>query len=339
MITSRNGSRILAVLAIVLPATVTMVGAQQFTYSNKGDLLLGFRKTGANQANFEVVVNIGSITTFESLAPGASVAVTGYTPAQLGNAFQDLNNLQWSVSAAVPGISTWQGNPAGTLWYTRARTDIATQSTPVDRFAVSAQANVSTKMSSVGSGATTISSNLGTASENNTATLVREPTGDSSGLSAFIGFSQDATLGNFEYLPTNTENTTPASFTTAVRSDLYRAYPTTKTDPDTGLTSGAAYYVGYFELDPNGNLTFTRASGTVTPPAPTITIGRAGNISTVSFLSANNASYTLHYTDLAGLTTPVSTWQTGETLPGNGSTVSFQDTSPDANRVYAVSAQ
>jgi hypothetical protein len=48
--------------------------------------------------------------------------------------------------------------------------------------------------------------------------------------------------------------------------------------------------------------------------------------------------YRLRYTDSAGLTTPVSNWNIGASLVGDGSTLSLQDTSSTSTRLYAVEA-
>ena len=47
-------------------------------------------------------------------------------------------------------------------------------------------------------------------------------------------------------------------------------------DPLTGLTNGAADYLGYFTLNPNGTMTFTRAAA-VTPPSAGTVSGSATN--------------------------------------------------------------
>jgi chitinase len=113
-------------------------------------------------------------------------------------------------------------------------------------------------------------------------------------------------------------------------------------DPHTG-SSGLAYYVGYFELSSDGTMSFVReAANTVVtpPPAPQLTIGRSGQVSTISFVSSNSVTYKAYFTNTAGLTTPTTNWPAlPNTLTGNGSTQSFQDTTSDPNRVYRVQAE
>ena len=198
-------------------------------------------------------------------------------------------------------------------------------------------------MVSVGSGAASISANLGSSNIDNNAVLVREPINDPNDLSSFIGDSLNPAVGNFgSTLPFSVESTTPATFSSAASSDLYQSCPSGTTDPKSGLTTGAAYFVGYFTLAPSGTMTFTRAATnavTLPPPAPTLSIARSGTTTTISVPTTNAATYTLHYTNSLGLTAPVNQWpSTAQTITGDGSTKSFTDTSTDASRVYRVQA-
>lgn len=315
--------------------------AQPFLTPNNGDLLAGFRKTGANQANYEVVVNIGNITNLEAMAPGAQVTFgSRFTAAQLAGAFSDLNNLQWSVFASFKVFGSWAGFPNYTAWVTVPRDTFGSQSTPPGR--LDDQTSLKSWLIGVGIGAAYISSS-GVSNVNNTAYLVREPSGDTQhALSVYIGDPNDSTLGDFNAaLPFSVENNTGPTFSSAVRSDLYQSCPNGTTDPNTHSTGGSDYYVGYFQFNPDGSLSFTRASsGTVTLPAPQIVSAtRAGNLSTISFTTTNGANYTLYYTNTAGLTTPVSSWTIGSSLTGDGTTRTLTDTTTDAARVYRVRVQ
>lgn len=109
--------------------------------------------------------------------------------------------------------------------------------------------------------------------------------------------------------------------------------------------TNAYSYKGYFTVDLSGSsarLTFTPSAGTAPPrpPAPTLSIARAGSVSSVSFVSSNTVTYKLYFTNSSGLTAPISSWLLRPgTITGNGSTVSFQDTTTDADRFYRVQAQ
>ena len=123
----------------------------------------------------------------------------------------------------------------------------------------------------------------------------------------------------------NVENTSPDNFSSPVRSDLYQSCPASirrgplYIDPITGLTNGPAYRVGYFTLNPNGTMTFTRASAnTVTTPSVT-TVAASSVTATTAVLNAsinpNGATTTFSFqygtNTTYGSTTPVVTLASG----------------------------
>lgn len=207
-------------------------------------------------------------------------------------------------------------------------------------------------MWSLAFGAETISSQLAVTNADNNSVLVREPVSDdgtSTTLNDFISDQLNPAFGDFGGGTINysVECTNPASFTTPTRSDFYQSCPnsggTTYTDPITGQTTGNCYLVGYFLMNPNGSMTFTRAQATATnsvpPPAPVLSMKRSGNASTISFATTNGANYALIYTNSGGLKTPRSTWPIlGSSIVGNGGTTNFTDTTTDTTRVYGVVA-
>jgi hypothetical protein len=100
-------------------------------------------------------------------------------------------------------------------------------------------------------------------------------------------------------------------------------------DPHTG-TSGIAWYIGYFQFNSDGTMTFTRDL-----PHATLSLARAGNMNTIPFASYYNVTYTLWYSS-AGF----SGWtQLPGTILGDGTTKFFQDTTTDATRFYRVGEQ
>src|SRR5262249_55377536 len=132
----------------------------------------------------------------------------------------------------------------------------------------------------------------------------------------------------------NVENITPESpfFTSAVRSDLYEIRP----------GSGPSHYLGYFQLNPEGTMSFTAAGGTTTPPPrPVASIARNGNVNVISFTTTNGASYQLLYTNGVGLASSVATWaKKADVVIGDGSTRSIQDDpAPDTDRFYVIQAK
>jgi hypothetical protein len=332
---------IVAAAALVFGAQLCL--SQPFLYQDN-DLLVGFRKTGTFQANYELVVNIGQGSNYTRLTAGATVSVPHFSPRQLSDAFPNtnLNNLNWSV-LGNPRVSL-SGYPASTLWLTVARTNPSVQSVAPARLFKSLQQQTATEIASIFAGAASISSTIGTSNQDNTATLVREPINNDSDLTAFIGSQQDGTASTLHDTWTaNVENNTGTGFAGVSRSDLYEVRPIGALDPHSGLTNGPAYFVGYFEFQPNGAMTFTRAttnSTPPTPPAPVLQIGRIGNSTTISVGTTNGAVYTLHLTNSAGLFSPVSSWPVFQTtIIGDGTTKSFNDSASDPDRVYSISVR
>jgi len=263
----------------VLLATLAWPGlasAQNFTYNTTGDVLAGFRQTGSYQGNYELVVDLGNVTNFVVLPVGATITLTNYlNPIVLTvttNAFTSLNQVQWSAFAGGldSSITAWNSAvgtfPVDTIWYTQPSANAATQTIPPARQSGASQKLPRNDMYSVGTGAAKISPDLGATNMDNNTFLVREPVsydGNPGGtLNDEIEDPSDSTLGDFGVsgspLPESVENDTGASFTAAQRNDFYQFVPTGSTDPITGQTTGNAYLVGYFLLNPNGTLTFTR---------------------------------------------------------------------------------
>lgn len=271
--------RLASTLVLLVLLGLPGLANAQFQFNADGDVLAGFRKTGVNAGNYELVVNLGNITNFLKLSGGTTINITKYANSQLTNAFADMGdfaNLQWSVFATYPETTSWT-NSLGTfgpftLWLTLPGTNVTTQTQPPTRHSATTQANQGSQMSGVGAGAINIGGDLGgIISASNNAVLVQEPvvyTFDY--LTAFIGDATDPTLGDFgaggHPLGYSVENITPDPFTSARRNDFYQLCPTSSADPFTGLTTGSAYFVGYFILNPDGSMTFTRASSGSTPP-------------------------------------------------------------------------
>ena len=323
--------------------------AQFFSYNSTGDTLLGFRKTGTHQGNYELVVNIGSVTNLIRIPAGQTINITNFNASQLSDAFADgFQNLQWSACAGFPGSSSWAGYPKDTLWYSAPATNSGSQSVAPARFSVNAQAILQKRFQGLGQGAVTMSSSLGTTDADNNSKLVREPFDPNNVLSLtyYIGDPADSTIGDWGgqvISPAiSVENVTPTSFSTSARLDFYQSVPSGYVDPTTGSTGANAYLVGYFLLNTSGTMTFTRGSAVTTPPPPppsVLSAARSGNTTTIFFTTTNGATYTLYYTNAAGLNSPVSTWAVAPTtVTGDGTTKSLTDTSTDGGRFYSIGA-
>jgi hypothetical protein len=310
------------------------LGAAPFAY-NSGDLILGFRQV--NGPAPDLVVNIGQASIYDAVAPGQSLVVGNLSANQLNTAFPDLNEINWSVTGAVRGLGD-PNYPAQTIWATAARTDTNVQSVPWLRRNQYGQGGPASQFAAVGNNATTYSS-VQPASPTNTTTGVVIPLSDPNAYTPLVQNQDNQSASDFNgNFQGSVENTTPVGFTSLEplsRSDLYELIPGTTAG---GTVNTPGKWVGYFDLTPDGTLTFTAA--TTAPPRPTITgVQRSGNVATVSFTTANSVTYRLRATNTAGLTTPVATWSTsGVTVTGNGSVQSLQDTNASDIRFYAVEA-
>lgn len=271
-------------VVLMLPLLPVVTSAQfLFTDTQAGDVNAGFRKTGQFQERYEMVVYLGNVSNFLALARGTQITISNYSTLQLSNMCPDgLNNLQWSVFASFQGsISNSAGVwPRSSCWYTVARADPNAQTTPADRFPPSNAGLLQQAMGSVSTGAHTLSQQListqGNTNVNNNSLVILEPINfnPQSILTTFIGDKQNPSFGDFggSVITFSVENTTPANFTTGSVSDFYVnvPYSTSKlfpsVDPLTGLQNGVADYLGYFTLNPNGTMTFTRAPAVGSAP-------------------------------------------------------------------------
>lgn len=232
-----------------------------------------------------MVAYLGNVSNFLAQAPGTQITISNFNSVQLSNMCPDgLGNLQWSVFASFQGtISNSSGVwPRNSCWYTVPRTNAGTQTTPLPRLPSSTESFLEQNILSVGSGANDVSQVLittqGNTNINNNSLVVLEPVNlrPADNLTAFIGDSQNPNFGDFQGTTINfsVENTTPDNFNAPSVSDFYVNVPYstvkqfTYIDPLTGLANGTADYLGYFTLNPNGTMTFTRATsgGGGTPP-------------------------------------------------------------------------
>jgi hypothetical protein len=332
-----------AAILLFLSASFPLLPAAQanspvFVYTNR-DLMVCFRKTGANGGTTgpnDLEVNIGQASIYYNAAPGSTNLLSGVSPSQINTVFDSLNNLSWSVGGCVPTVGD-TGDPSvptRTLWVTAPRLDPTIQAAPWVRNGPTTQGTTAGEINSILVNASFYSGTV-SASANNATNLVLVPAGSGHEYGAFMG-----TFGN--YLDTfqgEVESTTASDFASVVsgpdsisRSDLYELRP------DSTGTQPAGKYLGYFELDPVGTLSFVAAGGVSTPPAPVLSITYNNNVSAISFSSAFGATYTLYYKNAAGLLTPGGWSSSPATLTGNGSTLSFQDSTTDPNRFYRVGA-
>jgi hypothetical protein len=303
-----------------------------FVYGDR-DLVLCFRKINADGFGTvglnTIEVDIGPAVTYYGAAIGSTTAISQYSTSLLGT-FDSINDMSWSVSGCVPyaGDGGDQTIPAETLWVTTPRPAAQVIAAPWVANGSNPQALAANEIASIEFNAGQYSAGVASGAQN-TGTAIVIPVGDTP------DFSCDAYLGpngNFNgRFQGRVETTTPPDFTSGTelpsRADFYQL------EPSTGGAHPAGAYLGYFELAANGSMVFYRLAG----PPPAIAATVSGTTSTISFPTVTGATYTLYYTDAAGLSSPISTWtKVSPSISGNGTVQSFQVTSTDANRFYSV---
>lgn len=91
----------------------------------------------------------------------------------------------------------------------------------------------------------------------------------------------------------------------------------------------------------NGTLSVTQATGTIVdnflPVIQTQGLTQTNNSSVITFPSFSGISYTLRYTNIAGLVQPISTWPIVNTsVNGSGLTLSLTNNTSDTGGVYVL---
>ena len=321
-----NLSRIL-LLGLVATAALSATAplhAQTFTYTNC-DLVAGFRLPGGAS---DLVIDLGQVATLENLPPRSVIALTNLSPAQLAAALPTLNGVAWSVSAAMRGNTNY-AYPLQTLWVPSPRPDIYTAGSVWVCQSVWTLGGTASQIDAIGVDAATYANGQPAGLDNTRAGVLIPPA------SQYAYSSLMGSHGNFDgTFQGKVENTTPDNFDSAglpSRSVLYRLVPASA-----GAEGIPGTVVGFFDFRPDGTLTFTAG-----PPPERVTISEINfqdGTATILFSTVNLVGYRLRYTDSSGLATPISSWNIGAALTGDGSTLSLQDTTSTSTRLYAVEA-
>jgi len=317
--------------AVVFSAALTAAASTQaqtgFQYADR-DLVLGFRQPGGSSAN-DLVVDLGQASIYYNLAPGSSLTISNYTVANLNAAFPaGLDGIDWSVGGNVHNSNSDTNYPLYTMWVTRAREVLGSQSTPWAPRSTFQQGPTCAKVSGIGNNAVTYGGTV-PAGPANSSTQIQIPPASTYSYTALIG-----SVGNYSgTFQGNVEQTTPFGFASggqAVQADLYQMIP----------GAASTKYIGYFELETDGSMKFFAASATSSVPAPTIlSIQQGGGINTISFTTVTNGNYSLLATNEAGLNAPRSTWPVvNGPVSGNGGAKSLTDPVSGPIRYYSIKA-
>jgi hypothetical protein len=250
----------LASLALAATAIWATQAQAAFVSYNDGDLLLGFEQNGTT-AN--LVVNLGSIGQFTAggayYSPGVGVTVAGLSSTDLSNVFTaswnsnvQTNLVRWGLAGRTADGQTTTINSVlyqqNTLFLSRGRTTVGTQSVPFNRTFNGTQATIGDNISGLGANlaglqSTVNSSQAGIFSDGPGAGWTSYQNGTNSAL----GFDYNANLEQ----PLTGSATGPTNSVL----DLYRLNNTNNTS---GPAAGT--YLGSFALNNAGVLSFTAAA-------------------------------------------------------------------------------
>jgi hypothetical protein len=315
----KNKTKI-GLMALLAGLTAGQAMAGTLTSYATGDVLICFRNGGGN----DLVVDAGPISTFTSLSANQRYVITAYTGSQLAQV--STNSLDWSAF-------TWGSD--NTLYVTKPRSSLNTQTSPWYDGSYYAQQGTADRMNTITLGAVDEAGFSGV----NTATAVIEedisagnpdyPTGVSYHDALFGASPNPSFNGTFQGNP---ENTTTNHFTIqgkVVRSDFYQLTPTG------GF--GLANFLGYFEFNTNGVMTYV-AYPSATPAFTSIS--RAGSVNTINYTTGLYGTYTLRGTNnLVAGASPTS-WPALQTLSSGDTSVHLTtDTTADPVRYYTITAQ
>ncbi len=312
------------IAALVIVSVAARLAAAPFEFAATNfppDLVIGLRKTGGAS---ELVVDLGSVARFYGAGAGVVIPVTEYTGTQFTDAFSTSDDVALAAFAAVR-VDGDADHPFQTIWATRKRTDISSQSVPWHRQGAGTLGTTASRIASIGTGVATYSGSI-KAGDDNTVTAVVIPSSSANGYTTYVG------TGNFKgTFQGNVENTAPSDFSSGsdpIRSDLYEIVP----------GSGDSKYLGYFELTPAGALSFHAPGGVLPLPTPQITkTERVGSTTTLTFTAEVGAHYQLLQAPAGGLLGPVTGWAAvGNPVAAGGTTLSLSADSGADTGFYAV---
>jgi PEP-CTERM motif len=247
----------LAVLSAVAASSLLNLDASaQFT---QGDLTLGFRKSSG--AGNDLVVDIGTAAnlTAQATADGGTYQISGsfYTASQFTASGISIDSLDFSV---------FGDNAGNTLWAT-ANSTLATSRGNV-------QKNASSIFNAISQGALDAGS-FYAANPVNSSSAVIMPNSFTAGGGTDLSYSQGVInpvlgIGNFNYFQVANEAGTTAGFdagTSPLYLNLYEL------DPSPNNIGPAGTQLGYFELDPNGSMSFNLGVAPVPEPSTWAMLG------------------------------------------------------------------
>jgi hypothetical protein len=294
---------------VVATALLAAPFAHAWTYTN-GHALLIFRQSGLNNVEFD----LGDISQFVGKPNGYTAPVSGWNSNLVTGIFgSDLSGVSVILAA-----TTSDTNASPAAWLSSGEPDAL----PHDYSFPTWRNNLYSVINAVGtrpltylvpaSGAAAYSIDPGGTYRLASYDYIASGGGVNAGAIQQLG-------GNVSF---NVEKAIPGSF------GFWQIVP--------GSFSTAATYVGTFNIDATGNLSFTAGPAVTSVPQPTIlSITRTSTVSTVTFTTANGGNYWLAYSNsVAGSST---NWPpVNGPIPGDGNNHSLNHTNSEANGFYRV---
>ncbi|MEJ0088553.1 MAG: hypothetical protein WDM80_02145 [Limisphaerales bacterium] len=307
----------LGLMALLASFAVSETMAGDFNGYAVGDVLIGFRNGQAN----DLVVDAGPISTFTNLAPNTRYVISTFTGDQLGQVAT--NGVSWSAFTYLRRRFTFHdpaprplGCPDGSVAGGQ-RQQPARLRQRIGKIPPGAKENLNYNVV-------------------NTVTAVIEPDISAGNPNYITGLSyRDAYVGATGGSFNNTfsgspENTTSGSFTSdgnVARSDFYQLPP---------VANQLGKWLGYFELSTNGVLTYVAYPSS----KPVIkSISRAGDVSTISYVTGLYGTYTLRGTN--NLSSGISTNWPAISILTSGDTAVHTATDTDSSDIkfYIITAE
>ena len=278
----------LSLFAMVTLGVVALTTSARAATYNAGDLILGFRVTGGTGAGSDLLVNLGSSTSYRDLNGSNFLNISNIgtdLAATYGSTWYDRTDLSFGIAGVFTNISEANGgtvnngDPGQTIYFSKSRTAAGTlgsaSSTTTSNYSNTNMSTASSGMQSLG--ASTYAS--ATASANNSKVAIVSSAGSTSWTAYTSGASDFGVISGGVEQTFASGSWQGGSFgdVTNVEGalDLYRYLQTTTNANPTGIAK-----TGIFEtsivIDQTGNLNAIVTTAAVPEPSTYALIALTG---------------------------------------------------------------
>ena len=245
----------IALIASVGMTSLAISAYAQTVSASDGDILMGFRTTGAPGNTLDLEVDLGSYTNFD-LMNGATFTLTQLSPLDLsgtyGASWHTRSDLDWSI--ATSSANPVAGLPDNTFFETSVNT--GGTSTVFKRQTSTFQFSIAQNIDGFVSG---LNGSSSTANSSSAALVTDSGNSYNTNISNAGGFTKPWNANNTSLMTFgNVENNTNIPAGGFVASDFYELQPTAS-------GTANALLLGQFRLFDTGTLTFTAATAVPEP--------------------------------------------------------------------------